>query len=137
MAERDIIVVAASAGGVEGLQCLVSTLPESFDGSILVTLHFPEHGVSVLPRILSRAGPLSAVHGVDGESIVPGRIYVAPPDHHMLLTRDGIHLVRGPRENGSRPAADPMFRSAAVAYGPRVIGVVLTGNPKRSLIHCG
>ncbi|HXD48327.1 MAG TPA: chemotaxis protein CheB [Gemmatimonadaceae bacterium] len=128
MPKRDIIVVAASAGGVEGLQCLASTLPAAFEGSVFVTLHFPEHGVSVLPRILARAGPLPAAHGGEGDHILPGRVYVAPPDHHMLLARSGIHLVRGPRENGSRPAADPMFRSAAVSFGPRVIGVVLTGN---------
>jgi two-component system chemotaxis response regulator CheB len=128
MAGRDIIVVGASAGGVEALQAVARTLPTKFAGSIFVTLHFPEHGTSHLPRILSRTGALPAVHAADGESIVPGRIYVAPPDYHLLLHRKRIRLVRGPKENGSRPAIDPMFRSAAVAFGPRVIGVVLTGN---------
>lgn len=128
MPARDIIVVAASAGGVEALQSLARTLPSDFPASIFVTLHFPQHGFSVLPRILSRAGAIPAVHAADGESIVGGRIYVAPPDNHLLLTPTRLRLVRGPKENGNRPAADPMFRSAAVAFGPRVIGVVLTGN---------
>src|SRR5439155_5684183 len=80
------------------------------------------------PRILTRAGALAAVHAADGESIVPSRIYIAPPDHHLLIMRGHVRLVRGPKENGNRPAVDPMFRSAAIAYGPRVVGVVLTGN---------
>ena len=128
MTQRDIVVIGASAGGVEALQRLVAKLPARFPAAAFVTVHFPEHGTSTLPRILTRAGPLSAVHAVNGESIVPGRIYVAPPDFHLLLDRGRIQLVRGPRENGNRPAIDPMFRSAAVGFGPRVIGVVLTGN---------
>jgi two-component system, chemotaxis family, protein-glutamate methylesterase/glutaminase len=128
MATRDIIVVGASAGGVEALQNFVRALPPNFPGSIFITLHFPENGTSVMPRILSRAGPLPAVHAANGESIVPGRIYIAPPDNHLLLTTHGLRVVRGPKENGHRPAVDPMFRSAAVAFGPRVIGVVLSGS---------
>jgi two-component system, chemotaxis family, protein-glutamate methylesterase/glutaminase len=125
---RDIVVIGASAGGVEALKRLIGGLPSDFRGSLFITVHFPEHGTSVLPSILSRAGRLGIVHAVNGESIVPGRAYVAPPDHHLLLTRSGVKLIRGPRENGNRPAIDPMFRSAALAFGPRVIGVVLTGN---------
>jgi two-component system, chemotaxis family, protein-glutamate methylesterase/glutaminase len=128
MGHRDIIVIGASAGGIEALQDLVRVLPDKLRASVFVTVHFPEHGTSVLPRILSRAGPLAAVHVVDGESIVHGRIYVAPPDFHLVIERDCLRLVRGPKENGNRPAIDPMFRSAAVAFGPRVIGVVLSGN---------
>jgi two-component system, chemotaxis family, protein-glutamate methylesterase/glutaminase len=128
MAERNIIVVGASAGGVEGLRQLVHSLPDRLDASVFVTIHFPSHGTSVLPRILSRVGRLPVLHPSDGERIVLGRIYIAPPDYHLLVDRKTIRLVRGPRENGHRPAIDPMFRSAAVAFGPRVIGVVLTGN---------
>jgi two-component system, chemotaxis family, protein-glutamate methylesterase/glutaminase len=128
MIHRDIIVVGASAGGVEALQRLVSRLPADFRGSLFVTVHFPGHGTSTLPRILSRAGPLSAVHPANDEAILPGRVYVAPPDFHLLFARNHIRLARGPRENRNRPAVDPMFRSAAIEYGPRVIGVVLTGN---------
>jgi two-component system chemotaxis response regulator CheB len=125
---RDIIVIGASAGGVEVLQQVVRTLPPNFPAAVFVTLHFPEHATSVLPRILSRAGPLPALHAADGDAVVRGRIYIAPPDHHLLLMRRGMRIVRGPKDNGNRPAIDPMFRSAAVAFGPRVIGVVLTGN---------
>jgi two-component system chemotaxis response regulator CheB len=125
---RDIVVVGASAGGIEALQQLVRGLPHNFAGSVFITVHFPEHGTSVLPRILTRVGKLPALHATDGESIVPGRIYVAPPDYHLLLTPSVMRIVRGPKENGNRPAVDPMFRSAAVAFGPRVIAVVLTGN---------
>ena len=128
MTHRDIIVIGTSAGGIEALQQLVRALPAKFAASIFVTVHFPGHGTSVLPRILTRAGPLPAVHAADGESIVSERIYVAQPDFHLLIERGVVRLVRGPRENGHRPAIDPMFRSAALAYGPRVIGVVLTGN---------
>lgn len=127
MHHRDIVVIGASAGGIEALQQLVRALRPDLNASLFVTVHFPEHGTSVLPRILSRAGRLPAVAAADGESIIPGRIYVAPPNYHLLLERDCVRLVRGPRENGNRPAIDPMFRSAAVAFGPRVIGVVLTG----------
>jgi len=128
VARRDIVVVGASAGGIAALQQFALQLPATFDGSIFVTVHFPEHGTSTLPRILNRSGSLSAVHAADGESIVPGRIYVAPPDFHLLLSRRGVRLARGPKEKGNRPAVDSMFRSAAVSFGPRVIGVVLTGN---------
>jgi two-component system chemotaxis response regulator CheB len=128
MSTRDIIVVGASAGGVEAMSRLVAGLPADFPAAVFVTLHFPSGGISVLPRILSRAGKLPAVHPEDGDAIEYGRIYVAPPDRHLLINRTGIRLVRGPTENGNRPAIDPMFRSAAVSFGPQVIGVVLTGN---------
>jgi two-component system, chemotaxis family, protein-glutamate methylesterase/glutaminase len=125
-AGRDIVVVGASAGGVEALVQLVRGLPDDFGGSVFVVLHVPPSG-SVLPGILSRAGPLPARHAEDGERIEGGRIYVAPPDHHLTLKRDGIRIERGPRENGHRPAIDPLFRSAARTFGRRVAGIVLSG----------
>jgi two-component system chemotaxis response regulator CheB len=128
MASRDIIVIGASAGGVEALQSVVRSLPMRLPAAIFVVVHFPERAVSILPRILSRAGPLSAVHAADGDQIVPGRIYVAPPDRHLMLSPNGVRLFRGPKENGNRPAIDPLFRSAATAFGQRVIGVVLSGS---------
>ncbi len=120
--------MGASAGGVEALSRLVSQLPPDFPAAVFVTIHFPASTTSVLPRILNRAGPLEAVHPRDRDVIEPGKIYVAPPDHHLLIFPGRVRVVRGPTENGNRPAIDPMFRSASLAYGGRVLGVVLTGN---------
>jgi two-component system, chemotaxis family, protein-glutamate methylesterase/glutaminase len=128
MAVRDIVVVGGSAGSIEVLTELVAGLPPEYPGSIFVVVHFPGSVRSTLPRILSRAGPLPARHPIDGELIEPGRIYVAPPDFHLHVAQGYVHLTRGPKENGHRPAADPLFRSAATAYGPRVVGLVLSGN---------
>src|SRR5947199_4217672 len=127
MPRRDIVVIGASAGGIEALGGLVRHLPADLGAAVLVVLHLaPEHK-SVLPRILSSAGPMPAKHAHNGEALVPNCIYVARPDHHLLLHESHIRVIRGPRENGHRPAIDPLFRTAAYTYGPRVIGVVLTG----------
>jgi two-component system, chemotaxis family, protein-glutamate methylesterase/glutaminase len=127
MPGHDIIVVGASAGGVEALVTLGRTLSEDLPAAIFVVLHIPAEVPSMLPRLLSRSGSLLAVHAIDGAAIEYGRIYVAPPDHHLLVERGKMRVVRGPKENRHRPAVDPLFRSAANAYGPRVVGVVLTG----------
>jgi len=124
---RDVVVVAASAGGLDPLRVLLSGLPADLPASVLVVLHVPATGGRTLPRILDRAGPLPAAAAADGERIVPGRVYVAPPDRHLLLIGDVVRLSHGPRQNGVRPAADPLFRSAALHAGPRVIAVVLSG----------
>jgi two-component system chemotaxis response regulator CheB len=125
--QRDVLVIGAAAGGVQALQRRVRDLPPELPASILVVLHLMSSGTSVLDSILDRAGPLPATQAKDGERLERGHIYVSPPDFHMLLRGPAIHLSAGPRENGHRPAIDPLFRSAARAYGPRVIGVVLTG----------
>jgi two-component system chemotaxis response regulator CheB len=125
---RDIIVVGGSAGGVEAVSRIVAELPADFQGSVFVVIHIARAATSVLPAILTRSGRLLAVHPHDRSPIRPGVIYVAPPDHHLMVERGRVRLVRGPAENGSRPALDPLFRSAAAAYGPRVTGVVLSGN---------
>ena len=127
MPGHDIIVIGASAGGVEALSYLVKKLPPDLNATIFIVLHVPSQGTSVLPRILNRAGDLLVSHAQDGEVIVPRRIYVAPPDYHLLVKPGFISLVRGPKENSHRPAIDPLFRSAAQAYGRRVVAVVLTG----------
>ena len=128
MAGRDIVVVGASAGGIESVVEVVGNLPADFPGAVFVVVHFPGSVTSTLPRILSRAGPLPARHASDGEPVRPGVIYVAPPDCHLTFSDGHLRLSRGPKENGSRPAIDPLFRSAARQYGPRVVGVVLSGN---------
>ncbi len=128
MPSHNIVVVGASAGGVETLINLVGSLPADLPASVLVVLHIPAQNPSLLPEILSRSGQLKAVHPKDGEAIQQGCIYVAPPDRHLLAAQGHVHLVRGPKENRLRPAIDPLFRSAAIAYGPKVVGVVLTGS---------
>ena len=128
MAGRDIVVIGGSAGSIEAVTEVVRGLPPEFPGSVFVVVHFPGSVTSTLPRILSRAGPLTARHARDAEPIETARIYVAPPDCHLLLTEGYARLTRGPKENGHRPAIDPLFRTAAHSYGPRVVGVVLSGN---------
>jgi hypothetical protein len=124
---RDLIVIGASAGGVEALSELIQRLPANLPAAVFVVLHLSPQSVSRLPEILNFQGSLRATHPRDGEAIQSGHVYVAPPDRHLLLDTGCVRVVRGPKENGFRPAVDPLFRSAALAYGPRVIGVVLTG----------
>ena len=124
---RDMIVIGASAGGVEALQQVVADLTPDLPAALFVTTHLSPRSVSFLPEILSRSGPLPASHPMNGSPIRTGHIYVAPPDRHLLVHQDRIELSMGPKENRHRPAVNALFRSAAIAYGPRVVGVVLTG----------
>jgi two-component system chemotaxis response regulator CheB len=126
-ASHDLIVIGASAGGVEALQILVRELPGDLSAAILIVLHSSPQGPYLLPVILSRAGPVEVAETVDGAAIEPGKIYVAPPDHHLLVDEGRLRLSKGPKENRARPSIDPLFRTAATAYGARVIGVILTG----------
>ncbi|MDZ7963612.1 MAG: chemotaxis protein CheB [Nostoc sp. DedSLP03] len=127
MLEHNIIVVGTSAGGVEALTYLVKHLPPDLNAAVIIVLHISSHSKSLLPQILSRAGKLPVFHAQDGEAIVPGGIYVALPDHHLLVEKGYLRLTRGAKENRCRPAIDPLFRSAARTYGQRVIAVLLTG----------
>ncbi|WP_207483259.1 chemotaxis protein CheB [Arenibaculum pallidiluteum] len=127
MAPKDIIVIGGSAGGLEALRTLVAGLPRWFPAAVFVVLHIGARR-SNAPEILGRAGLLPSLFAADGMPIAAGAIYVAPPDHHMLLAPGRMRLSRGPRENYTRPAIDPLFRSAAEAYGPRVVGVILSGS---------
>ncbi|QYO64309.1 chemotaxis protein CheB [Leptolyngbya sp. 7M] len=125
--EYPLIVIGASAGGVEALSQLVRHLPADLAAALFIVVHFPPHSISLLPKILSRAGPLPAQHAQDQEAIQRGTIYVARPNHHLLVRRGYMRLSRGPRENGHRPAIDTLFRSAARAYGSQTVGVILSG----------
>lgn len=120
-------MVGASAGGVEALSRLVAGLPADLPAAVFIVLHVPAQSQSALPTILGRAGALPVAHAINGMTIQPGHVYVAPPDHHLMLEPGRVRVVRGPQENRHRPAIDPLFRSAAVAYGSRVIGVILSG----------
>lgn len=124
---RDLVAVGASAGGVEALKTLVAGLPADLPATVLVALHLPVDSRSYLPEILRRRSSLRVVLAEDGLPLVPGQVVVAHPDAHLLVVGDRIVLGRGPRENGSRPSHDAMLRAAALARGPRAVGVVLTG----------
>jgi len=121
-----IVAIGTSQGGVDALHHLIAGLPGDFPAPILVVLHIGA-GESVLPALLSAIDGLPARFARHGEAIKAGHIHIAPPDHHMLLRDGQIELTRGPRENWARPAVDPLFRSAALAYGAGAIGIVLTG----------
>nr|BFE58185.1 chemotaxis protein CheB [Dactylosporangium thailandense] len=129
MAEpRGIVVVGASAGGVEALRTFVGGLPADLPGAVCVVLHVPRTGTSALPQILNRSGLLPVVHATDGAALEAGHVYVAPPNRHLLVRDGHLSLSHGPVENGHRPAADPLFRSAARWWGAAALGVVLSGN---------
>lgn len=127
MEKRNIIVVGASAGGITALKGLMQSLPQNFAAIFFIVLHIPPYATSELPEILTKEGPLKATHPKDGEQIKDRKIYVAPPDHHLLIEDDKVLVKRGPKENRQRPSIDALFRSAAYSYGPRVIGIVLSG----------
>ncbi|MDJ0367772.1 chemotaxis protein CheB [Hymenobacter sp. H14-R3] len=124
---RHVVVMGASAGGVTALLALAKTLPADFPAPIFIVLHVGADLPCMLPQLLSAVAKLPARHPQNGELIAPGVLYVAPPAHHLLLAGNRVLVTQGPQENGFRPAIDALFRSAAGAYGPRVIGVVLTG----------
>jgi two-component system chemotaxis response regulator CheB len=127
MSNRDTIVIGASAGGVQAISTLVADLPSDLPAAVLIVLHIPADVPSLLPDILSRDARLKVAHAINGEKITQGRVYVAPPDHHLLIEENHVKLVLGPKENLHRPSIDALFRSAARWAGPRAIGVILTG----------
>ena len=127
-AEVGLVVVGASAGGVEALQRLVAQFDHDLRTAVAIVLHVPPGATSLLPQILARRSDVPTAHAVDGEPLESGRVYVAPPDLHLAVdTGHRVNLTRGPRENNHRPAIDVLFRSAAEAYGPTAAAVVLSG----------
>lgn len=127
MQTRNIIVIGASAGGFEAIKTLVSGLPPDFPAAILIVWHISADVTGILPRVLNQQKRLPASNAEDREPIKAGNIYVAPPDRHLIVEKGHMRVTRGPKENRFRPAVDPLFRSAAYAYGPRVIGIILSG----------
>lgn len=122
-----IIVMGASTGGFEAFKRIIKKLPPDFSIPIFIVWHMSPNIRGILPGVLNDANSIYAANAYDKEPIRPNRIYVAPPDHHLLVEEGRVRVTRGPKENRFRPAVDPLFRSAAYAYGNRVIGVVLTG----------
>jgi two-component system, chemotaxis family, protein-glutamate methylesterase/glutaminase len=128
MAKMNVVVIGGSAGAIGALRILLAKLPSQFPAAICVVVHTSPSGPGMLPAVLSRVGPLPARFPTGGEQLCAGTIYVARPDHHLMLDVNGdLRLGRGAKENGFRPAIDPLFRSAARAFGHRVLGIVLSG----------
>jgi two-component system, chemotaxis family, protein-glutamate methylesterase/glutaminase len=128
MQTKRLVVIGTSAGGIDALRTLLAALPADFSAAIAVVVHTAPESPGVLPEILGRATALRMATTKSGEPLGPGRVYVAPPDHHLLIEPGRVRLTKGPRENRFRPAIDPLFRSAAQVFGPAAIGVILTGN---------
>jgi two-component system, chemotaxis family, protein-glutamate methylesterase/glutaminase len=124
---RSVVVIGGSAGAIEPLQKIVSELPADLPAAVLVVIHLPSTRVSRLPDVITRTGRLQAKHPRQGESLQEGCIYLAPPDLHLLVKDGHVSLARGPRENHSRPAIDPLFRTAAESYGERTVALLLSG----------
>ncbi|PYM21035.1 MAG: hypothetical protein DMD78_19820 [Candidatus Rokuibacteriota bacterium] len=124
---RDVIVIGASAGGVEPLMTLLARLPRDFPAAIGIVLHRSPFYETQLPWVLGRHSPLTVVEPADGVALERGVVYVAPRDQHMLFEAAVVRLDRGPKQHRTRPAIDPLFVSAAAAHGPRVVGVLLSG----------
>lgn len=123
-----LVVLGASAGAMQALKELVAQFPVDFPAPVFIVTHMSSDTTGeALVRVLDEAGPLPCQHAKDGQRFESGQIYLAPSDRHMLIEGKKILLTKGARENRSRPAIDPLFRSAAVAHGNRVIGVILTG----------
>jgi two-component system chemotaxis response regulator CheB len=127
MATRDIVAIGGSLGALEAVQALLGALSADFPAAIFLVIHVGAKGLNHLAAILSAASPLGVSTAADGETVTSGHVYVAPADRHLLVINGIIRLGRGPRENLARPAVDPLLRSVAVCYGPRAVGVVLTG----------
>nr|ASV46942.1 hypothetical protein [uncultured bacterium] len=131
MPAHDLIVIGASAGGVEAATALVAGLPADLSAAVCVVVHMRAYAESRLTEVLGRAAAVPVVVAQQGAPLRAGTVHVAVPDMHLLVEPGGEHgtlrLTRGPKENRARPAVDPLFRSAALAFGPRVIGVILSG----------
>lgn len=122
-----LIVIGASAGGFDAIKKLVAGLPADFHAPVFIVWHMAPTVTGIMPQVLNKVNSIYAAHAYDGESIRPNRIYVAPPDYHLLVEKGVLRVRHGPKENRFRPAVDPLFRSAATAYGARVVGVILSG----------
>jgi two-component system chemotaxis response regulator CheB len=128
MIAKRLVVIGASAGGIEALRSVQAGIPDTFPAAICVVIHTSPESPGVLADILNRTGQIPVSQACDKVQLVAGHVYVAPPDHHLLVEPGRLRVTKGPREHRFRPAIDPLFRSAAQVFGPAVIGVILTGN---------
>jgi two-component system chemotaxis response regulator CheB len=124
---RDVVVIGGSAGGLEAIRGILDRLPQDLDSAIAVVIHRSPHFESQLPRVLGWRCRLPVVEPADGDAFEAGHVYAAPRDQHMLIDGERIHLNRGPKEHGTRPAIDPLFVSAAKSHGARVVGALVSG----------
>ncbi|HEX6741642.1 MAG TPA: chemotaxis protein CheB [Sphingomicrobium sp.] len=127
VAKRDIVVIGGSAGSHSVLRQIIADLPADLPASVFIATHVPTNHPGYLADSLAKAGALRVIQAIDGQPIERGCAYVAAPDHHLLVVDGTVRLGNGPRENMTRPAIDPLFRSAALSYGSRTVGVVLSG----------
>ncbi len=127
MSNRDLVVIGGSTGAIRPLRTLLSSLPAGFPAAVAVTIHMPAAGSGIFTAVASSAGQLPVETATDGTKLEPGKVYLASPDRHLIITDGHCRLGNGPRENLMRPAVDPLFRSAAASFGPRAIGIVLSG----------
>jgi two-component system, chemotaxis family, protein-glutamate methylesterase/glutaminase len=127
VSNRDIIVIGGSSGATAPLKAILGALPADLPAAVLVVLHIPARSLGLLTTVTAAAAHMPVHAAREGMAIAPGNIYLGVPDHHLIVGHAGIRLGRGPRENMARPSIDPLFRSAAATYGPRVIGLVLSG----------
>jgi two-component system chemotaxis response regulator CheB len=128
VAAKSLVVVGTSAGGIGALRTFVAELPATFPAAICAVVHVSPRSPGILPEILNRVCPLPVKHPCNRQRLESGRVYIAPPDRHLLVEPALLRATKGPREHGFRPAIDPLFRSAAQVFGPAAIGVILTGN---------
>src|SRR5215813_5797221 len=127
MSNRDLVVIGGSAGAVGPLKTILADLPADLPAAVVIVLHVPSASIGIHTTVAGHAGPLPVETATDGAELAHGRVYVAPPDHHLLISDRHLMLADGPRENLVRPSIDPLFRSAGAAFGPRTIGVILSG----------
>jgi two-component system chemotaxis response regulator CheB len=128
MANRDIIVIGGSAGSSDPLRTILAALPRNLEAAVLIIVHIPANSAGIFRLVASASTNLPVKNAEDGDAILPGQVYLAPPNHHLLVIKDRLALGNGPRENLARPSIDSLFRSAALSYGPRTVGVILSGN---------
>jgi len=128
MVAKRLVVIGASAGGIDAIRTIIAGIPETLPAAVCIVLHMSPTSPGLLPEILDRAGLVRVTTAFDGQRLEAGRVYLAAPDRHLLVEPGKLRVTKGPREHRFRPAIDPLFRSAAQVFGPNAIGVILTGS---------